>query len=111
MTALDSKAAFSERLKQLNVEETLQAELKASGFETYGALAFAVSTTPQQITDTVMDEWIRRVTTRDLSSFQLSCIRRLVVESNALALSDLQWKVDQPNDPLLVHRKLPAAER
>ena len=111
MSTLDSKAAFSERLKQLNVEEALQGELKASGFETYGALAFAVSTTPQQITDTIMDDWIRRVTTRDLSNFQLSCIRRLVVESHALAISDLQRKVDQPSDPMLVHRKLPAAER
>ena len=111
MTALDSKAAFTERLKQLNVEEVLQTELRNSGFDTYGALAFAVSTTPQQITDTVMDEWIRKVTTRDLSSFQLSCIRRLVVESHALALSDLQRTVDQPSDPMLMHRKLPVAER
>ena len=111
MTTLDSKAAFLDRMKQLKVEETLQEELCNSGFETYGALAFAVSTTPQQITDTVMDEWIKKLTPRDLSSFQVSCLRRLVVESHALALNDLQRKVDQPSDPLLAHRKLPVAER
>ena len=107
MTTLDSKAAFLDRMKQLKVEEALQEELCNSGFETYGALAFAVSTTPQQITDTVMDEWIKKLTARDLSSFQISCLRRLVVESHALALNDLQRKVDQPSDPLLAHRKLP----
>ena len=89
----------------------MQIELRNTGFETYGALAFAVSTTPQQITDTVMDEWLQKITTRNLSSFQLSCIRRLVVESHALALNDLQKKVDQPSDPMLAHRKLPVAER
>ena len=34
-----------------------------------------------------------------------------MVESHALALNDLQKKVDQPSDPMLSHRKLPAAER
>ena len=111
MTTLDSKAAFLDRMKQLKVEEALQEELCNNGFETYGALAFAVSTTPQQITDTVMDEWIKKLTSRDLSSFQVSCLRRLVVESHALALNDLQRKGDQPSDPLRAHRKLPVAER
>ena len=74
MTALDSKAAFSDRMRQLNVEEALQTELHNAGFETFGALAFAVSTTPQQITDAVMDEWLQKITTRNLTSFQMSCI-------------------------------------
>ena len=55
MSALDSKAAFAERMKQLGVEDELRGELQAKGFETFGSLAFAVSTTPQQITD---DNWL-----------------------------------------------------
>ena len=43
MSALDSKAAFVERLRQLGVEDDLKQELKAKGFETYGSLAFAVA--------------------------------------------------------------------
>ena len=54
---------------------------------------------------------MKKVTTREISAYQLSCVRRLVVESHALALSDLQRKVDQPSDPQLVHRKLPTTER
>lgn len=40
-----------------------------------------------------------------MAPFQTSCIRRLVVESHALALND------QPSDPQLTSRKLPIAER
>ena len=111
MSVLDSKAAFSERLKQLGVEDELRVELQTKGFETYGSLAFAVSTTPQQVTDTILDAWLSKVTARELSPYQTSCIRRLVVESHALALNDLQRKVDQPSDPQLTARKLPMAER
>lgn len=111
MSALDSKAAFAERMGQLGVEDELKGELQGKGFETFGSLAFAVSTTPQQITDAVLDTWLSKVTNRDLSPYQTSCIRRLVVESHALALNDLQRKVDQPSDPQLATRKLPMAER
>ena len=98
MSALDSKAAFAERMKQLGVEDELRGELQAKGFETFGSLAFAVSTTPQQITDAILDAWLLKVTNRDLSPYQTSSIGRLVVESHALALNDLQRKVDQPSD-------------
>jgi hypothetical protein len=111
MSALDSKAAFAERLKHLGVEDDPKGELQGKGFETFGSLAFAVSTTPQQITDAVLDSWLTKVTTRELTPYQTSCIRRLVVESHALALNDLQRKVDQPSDPQLATRKLPMAER
>lgn len=83
MSALDSKAAFAERLKQLGVEEELRVELQGRGFDTFGSLAFAVSTTPQQITDAVLDAWLARVTTRELNPCQTSCVRRLVVESRS----------------------------
>ena len=111
MSVLDSKAAFADRLKQLGIEDALTGELQDRGFETFGSLAFAVSTTPQQITDAVLEAWLLKVTTRDLSPYQTSCVRRLVVESHALALNDLQRKVDQPSDPQLAARKLPVAER
>eukprot|EP00435_Cladocopium_sp_Y103_P060513 s739_g22.t1 len=55
---LDSQATFKERLNQLGVEEALVQELNAKGLTTYGSLAFAVSTTPQQITDAVLDAWL-----------------------------------------------------
>lgn len=67
MSALDSKAAFVERMRQLGVEDELKGELQRKGFETFGSLAFAVSTTPQQITDAILDTWLSKVTTRDLS--------------------------------------------
>ena len=79
MSVLDSKAAFAERLKQLGVEDELKAELQSKGFETYGSLAFAVSTTPQQVTDAILDAWLSKVTTRDLSPYQTSCIIRFFV--------------------------------
>ena len=73
MSALDSKAAFLERLKQLGVEDEFRDKLRVKGFETYGSLAFAVSTTPQQITDNVLDEWLKKMTAREISAYQLSC--------------------------------------
>ena len=87
MSALDSKGTFAERMRQLGVEDELKGELQTKGFETFGSLAFAVSTTPQQITDAILDAWLLKVTNRDLSPYQTSCIRRLVVESDALVIS------------------------
>eukprot|EP00435_Cladocopium_sp_Y103_P031558 s2135_g8.t1 len=46
---------------------------------------------------------------RSLSDFE--SLRRLVVESHALALSDLQRKVEAPTDASTATRKLPVAER
>ena len=56
-----------------------------------------------------MDDWIRKVTTGDLNSFQLSCIRRFVVEFHVLALRDFAAKGRSVIGCL--HSKLPVAER
>ena len=110
--ALESEAAFSDRLSKIGISQNVKASLLRQGFTTFGSLAFAISTTPAQMTDAAFETWVQKVRPDPLEPFQTACIRRLVFESHALALSDMQRKVDPVSEGLgLGHKKLPIAER
>ena len=71
-----------------------------------------MATAPSQITDAALDAWVQKIHPDPLEPFQLSCVRRLVFESHALALSDTQRKVEPSSDSIGTSRKkLPVAER
>ena len=110
--ALESEAAFSDRLSKIGISQNVKTSLLRQGFTTFGSLAFAISTTPAQMTDAAFESWVQKVHPDPLEPFQIACIRRLVFESHALALSDMQRKVDPVSEGLgLGHKKLPIAER
>ena len=109
--ALDSEAAFSARLKAMSIDADLVKRLSTKGYTTFGGMAFAVASSPNQVTDEAVFKWARDLLEGDPTPFQLSCIRRLIFESHTYALADMQLRIEPQTDVQGSSRKLPPAER
>ena len=81
---LDSEASFRERCLKIGLSPELLERLVTVGYNTFGKLAFAASSTPQGLTDDAVDSWLATVITPAPSAFQVSVIRRLLYESHSL---------------------------
>eukprot|EP00435_Cladocopium_sp_Y103_P045522 s1078_g13.t1 len=108
---LDSEAAFVERAKLIGVEQWAIDKIKAKKFATFGRLAFGISYSPQSTDETPLREFLERLLDDTPSADQMSCLRRLFFESNAMALTDVRVRVESNPDPAAATRKLPTAER
>ena len=108
-TVLDSEASFRERCTRIGLSRELLDRLVEAGYNTFGKLAFAASSTPQGLTDESVDSWLATVVTPAPSAFQISVIRRLLYESHSLNVADLKSRVEGGAEGSV--RKLPQAER
>ena len=106
---LDSEAAFKERALKVGLTVANHAILEREGYNTFGSLAFAVSASPNSVSEDEVKDWIRAVFTPAPEHHQVSCLRRLLFEAQALSISDMKTRVEPSND--LVTRKMPVAER
>ena len=106
---LDSEASFRERCLKIGLSQELLERLVAVGYNTFGKLAFAASSTPQGLTDDAVDSWLATVITPAPSAFQVSVIRRLLYESHSLNVADLKSRVEGSSEGSV--RRLPQAER
>ncbi|OLP98658.1 hypothetical protein AK812_SmicGene18869 [Symbiodinium microadriaticum] len=108
-TVLDSEASFRERCTRIGLSRELLERLVEAGYNTFGKLAFAASSTPQGLTDESVDSWLATVVTPAPSAFQISVIRRLLYESHSLNVAYLKSRVEGSAEGSV--RKLPQAER
>ena len=108
-TVLDSEASFRERCTRIGLSRELLDRLVEAGYNTFGKLAFAASSTPQGLTDESVDSWLATVVTPAPSASQISVIRRLLYESHSLNVADLKSRVEGGAEGSV--RKLPQAER
>ena len=106
---LDSEASFRERCLKIGLSPELLERLVTVGYNTFGKLAFAASSTPQGLTDDAVDSWLATVITPAPSAFQVSVIRRLLYESHSLNVADLKSRVEGVSEGSV--RRLPQAER
>ncbi|CAE7811948.1 unnamed protein product [Symbiodinium sp. CCMP2592] len=106
---LDSEASFRERCSKIGLSNDLLGKLIEAGYNTFGKLAFAASSTPQGLTDEAVDSWLATVVTPAPGSFQVSVIRRLLFESQSLNVADLKSRVEGTPEGSV--RRLPQAER
>ena len=106
---LDSEASFRERCLKIGLSPELLERLVTVGYNTFGKLAFAASSTPQGLTDDAVDSWLATVITPAPSAFQVSVIRRLLYESHSLNVADLKSRVEGASEGSV--RRLPQAER
>ncbi|CAE7029847.1 unnamed protein product [Symbiodinium sp. CCMP2592] len=106
---LDSEASFRERCSKIGLSNDLLGKLIEAGYNTFGKLAFAASSTPQGLTDEAVDSWLATVVTPSPGSFQVSVIRRLLFESQSLNVADLKSRVEGTPEGSV--RRLPQAER
>ena len=61
------------------------------------------------VSEDEVKDWIRAVFTPAPEHHQVSCLRRLFFEAQALSISDMKTRVEPSND--FVTRKMPVAER
>lgn len=108
---LESEATFAERASVIGLEDAVIDALKAAGFGTYGAFAFATAYTPQSQDETPFKDFITRILGAEPADSVLSRLRRLFFESHSLALQDLRTRVESTSDSPMPTRKLPTAER
>ena len=106
---LDSEAAFKERCLRIGMTEEIYEKLRASGYDTFGKVAFAAASSPQALTDQAIDTWLESVIDPRPSPFQVSVIRRLLFESQSLNIADLKSRVEGQDENSV--KKLPTAER
>lgn len=107
---LESKAAFLERCKRIEMTEATIDTLKNAGFDTFGSVGFAVCANPQALEESQVTKFINDTFPAGLGPKQSACIRRLLFESQALSLQDLKARVEPP--PVdAPPRKMPIAER
>ena len=106
---LDSEAAFKERALKIGLSQDNVDALNVAGFRTFGAVAFAVSATPNAASEDEVKQWIRTVFGALLSPHQLACMRRLHFEAQSLSISDMKSRVEPSVDAAA--KKMPVAER
>lgn len=109
-SGLDSSAYFTERLAKVGLSTELQEALLGSGYQTFGSLAFAVSSTPGSVSDEAVIRWVRGLMDPLPSDHQMSVIRRLLFEAQSMSIAELRDRVNAaPGDAPT--KKLPTVER
>ena len=106
---LDSEAAFKERALKIGLSQDNVDALLVAGFKTFGAVAFAVSATPNAASEDEVKQWIRSVFGSLPSAHHLACVRRLHFEAQSLSISDMKTRVEPSFDAAA--KKMPVAER
>ena len=107
--SLDSEASFEDRCRKIGISDDLFKSLVSAGYNTFGKVSFAAASTPQNLTDAAVDDWLRSVVSPLPSAFQVACVRRLLYESQLMHVADLKSRVEGPSEDKV--RKLPVAER
>ena len=102
MAAIDSKAVFQKRVSLLGLAD-LQGKFSEFGWDRHGAFAFAAPTGPGGALNN--DDFMRDVARPllDLPETQpthpkIAAVRRLLFESQALAVSDVRSRTERTDD-------------
>ena len=107
MALLDSPAAFSLRLKELNLAEFAATFLKM-GFTTHADFAFSSRWTPASTDDVPLLELAKKILGADEHP-RLPALRRLLFEASTLVAADMNLRVGKTDDD--APRKMPQPER
>lgn len=98
---VDSEAQFAQRMKDLKVSPGMQKKIIDAGFTSFGVLAYSQGQPGQSIVDANFEAWI---------SADISCVKRLLFESQTLVLASLKEQVTGLSTETAV-KKLPNVER
>lgn len=85
-------------------------QLKIIGFSTFGVLAYAHGQPGQAFVDSSFESWVSTNLDSAASLADVSCIKRLLFESQTLVLASLKEQVTGLSSEAAV-KKLPSAER
>ena len=107
---IESEAQFLQRMKDLRVSENMQRKIVNAGFSTFGVLAYAHGQPGQSIVDSQFESWVSNNLDSGASLADISCVKRLLFESQTLVLASLKEQVTGLSSESTV-KKLPSAER
>ena len=107
---IESEAQFLQRMKDLRVSEGMQKKIIDAGFSTFGVLAYGHGQPGQSIIDSQFEAWVSNHLDSAASLADISCVKRLLFESQTLVLASLNEQVTGLSSEASV-KKLPSAER
>jgi hypothetical protein len=107
--ALDSKAVFEARIKELGLQDVASA-IVGEGWTTFGAFAFSCSYTPGNVDDSsFVSDVIQPVLGVDHQRLRPQ-LKRLFFEAHTMAIMDVQRRAT-PSDDVEKPKKLPVPEK
>ena len=107
--ALESEAAFRARALEIGISSDDLDLLKTGGIKSFSSYAFCCSYQPGSASDDVLFEYLENVLGSKPAAADASNYRRLFFESHALALRDLQSRLDRSDASEI--KILPLAEK
>lgn len=107
---VESEAQFTQRMKDLRVSEGMQKKIIGAGFTSHGVFAYAHGQPGQSIVDSAFEAWVSTTLDSAASLKDISCVKRLLFESQTLVLASLKEQVTGLSSEASV-KKLPSAER
>ena len=107
---IESEAQFLQRMKDLRVSQNMQRKIVNAGFSTFGVLAYAHGQPERSIVDSQFESWVSNNLDSGASLADISCVKRLLFESQTLVLASLKEQVTGLSFESTV-KKLPSAER
>lgn len=93
--ALDSKAAFKERALEIGVSEADLNALPLGGMSNFSQLAFCCAYQPGAQSDDALFDRLESILGTKPSGADASCYRRMFFECHAMALKDLQSRLER----------------
>lgn len=105
----DSEAVFSQRAREIGLEEPVVKCLTDEGIKTMALFAFSCNFSPGSQDEKPFTDLIRKLLQRDPSTLELSCMRRLFNESYANVASDIKVRTEATDETPA--RRLAPAER
>lgn len=110
--AADSVAYFKARALEYGVNQPLIDALSASGVQTMGHLAFAVSRPGQDFDEKRFDDWLKMVNhDTDPTMGVAAAMKRLHFEAEILVTAGLKSMVEQPSSDSAAPKQIPFAEK
>eukprot|EP00435_Cladocopium_sp_Y103_P056490 s946_g19.t1 len=105
----DSEAVFTQRAREIGLDEAAVKCLTDEGISTMALFAFSCNFSPGASDEKPFTDLIRKLLRRDPSTLELSCMRRLFNESYANVASDIKARTEATDDTPI--RRLAPAER
>lgn len=93
--ALDSKAAFKERALEIGISEADLNALALGGMSNFSQLAFCCAYQPGAQSDDALFDRLESILGTKPSGADASCYRRMFFECHAMALKDLQSRLER----------------
>ena len=105
----DSEAVFSQRAREIGLEDAAVKSLTDEGIRTMALFAFSCNFSPGASDERPFTDLIKKLLRRDPSTLELSCMRRLFNESYANVASDIKARTETTDETPV--RRLAPAER